>query len=296
MTAGVENWTVGTSARRPVGARVQRRLEVGGRYLVLLLASAAVLAPVFWMLSSALRPSDELFVVPVRLLPDTFTFEAFVQVWVETGLARNVLNSLLVVTGSTAVAVVFTSLSAYGLSRYEFRGKGTFLTFLLVTQMFPAIMLLIPYFQIVRSIGLYDSYGALIITYTAFAVPFCTWMLYGYMKSIPRDLDEAAMLDGCSPFGAFWRIVLPLARPGVIATAIFSFITGWNEYIFALALVNSQDLRTLPVMLGLLAGNDALDWNAIMAASVVAVVPMIIIFGFFQRHLVSGLGAGAVKG
>lgn len=276
--------------------RTRKAVGATGRYLVLGIASLVAIFPVFWMFSTALRPSNELFSSPPQLLPTTYTLDAFVEVWVDTPMARYVLNSLLVVSVSTLVGVVFSSLAAYGLSRFNFRGKGSFLTFLLITQMFPAIMLLIPYFQIIGAIGLYNTSAALIVTYISFTVPFCSWMLYGYMKSIPRDLDEAAMIDGCTPFGAFRRVVLPLARPGVIATAIFSFITGWNEYLYALALINTESLKTLPVGIGILAGNDALDWNALMAASAIAVIPMLIIFIFFQRHLVGGLGAGAVKG
>jgi len=203
---------------------------------------------------------------------------------------------MFVVTASTVIAVAFSSFGAYGLSRFEFRGKGSFVTFLLVTQMFPAVMLLVPYFQIISSVGLYNTYPALIVTYVAFSIPFCTWMLWGYMQSIPKELDDAAAMDGCTPFGTFWRVVLPLCLPGIIATAIYSFITGWNEYIYALALMRSENMKTLPIGITALAGNDRLDWNALMATAVIAVIPMTIIFIFFQRHLVSGLSAGAVKG
>ena len=159
-----------------------------------------------------------------------------------------------------------------------------------------AVMLLVPYFQIVSSVGLYNSYLALIITYVAFSIPFCTWMLWGYVDSIPKELDDAASIDGCNRFQVFRRVVMPLCVPGVVATAIYSFITGWNEYIYALALMQSEDKKTLPIGITVLAGNDRLDWNALMATAVIAVIPMAIIFVFFQRHLVSGLSAGAVKG
>jgi multiple sugar transport system permease protein len=266
------------------------------RYGLLVIASIIALFPVFWMISTSLRPSSELFDVPPHLLPKTFSLQGFANVLFATPTPRYILNSLIVVFASTTIGLTFASLSAYGLSRFEFRGKGSFLTFLLITQMFPAIMLLIPYFQIVKSLGLYNSYGALVITYTAFSVPFCTWMLYGYMRSIPTELDEAALIDGASRFGTFWRVVLPLARPGLIATAIFSFISGWNEYLYALALIQTDALKTFPVGIGLLAGNDTLDWNAIMAGSVVGSMPMLVIFIFFQRYLVGGLTAGSVKG
>ncbi|WP_024287389.1 carbohydrate ABC transporter permease [Cellulomonas sp. KRMCY2] len=274
---------------------IRRRAFTGGKFTLLAAFCAAALFPVFWMLTTALRHQPELFSVPPKWIPDEVTLDSFRYVWTETALPQYVLNSLIVVSAATLVSILFSSLAAYGMSRYEFRGKGTFLTFLLVTQMFPSIMLLIPYFQIIRTLGLYDTYAALVITYVSFTIPFCTWMMWGYMKSIPRELDEAAALDGCSPLGTFFRVVLPLSIPGVMATAIFSFITGWNEYIYALVLTQSDTMKTLPVGIGLLAGQDRIQWNDLMAAAIIAVIPLVIIFVLFQRHLVSGLTAGALK-
>lgn len=279
-----------------MNARTSRTLGSTVSYVILIAGCAAVLLPVFWMLTTALRPSTQLFQSPPNWLPGTIDFTGFVKAWSGTALPQYLFNSMIVVTLSTVIAVAFSCFSAYGLSRFEFRGKGTFVTFLLVTQMFPAVMLLVPYFQIISAVGLYNSYSALIITYVSFSIPFSTWMMWGYLTSIPRELDEAAAIDGCTPFGAFVRVVLPLCRPGIIATAIYSFITGWNEYIYALALTQSDDMKTLPIGITTLAGNDRLDYNALMATSIIAVIPMLIIFIFFQRHLVSGLSAGAVKG
>lgn len=279
-----------------MNARGSRSRTSTVSYLILIVGCAIVLFPVFWMLTTALRPSTQLFQSPPNWLPSSIDFSGFVNAWSGTDLPRYLFNSMLVVTVSTVIAVAFSCFAAYGLSRFEFRGKGTFVTFLLVTQMFPAVMLLVPYFQIISAVGLYNSYSALIITYVAFSIPFSTWMMWGYMASIPRELDESAAMDGCSAFGAFFRIVLPLCRPGIIATAIYSFITGWNEYIYALALTQTDEMKTLPIGITALAGNDRLDYNALMATSIIAVIPMLIIFIFFQRHLVSGLSAGAVKG
>jgi len=279
-----------------VSARSSARGSATGRYLILGICSIGVLFPVFWMMTTAIRPSSQLFSVPPRWIPSTITLDGFVNAWSNSPLPQYLVNSMFVVTASTVIAVAFSSFGAYGLSRFEFRGKGSFVTFLLVTQMFPAVMLLVPYFQIISSVGLYNTYPALIVTYVAFSIPFCTWMLWGYMQSIPKELDDAAAMDGCTPFGTFWRVVLPLCLPGIIATAIYSFITGWNEYIYALALMRSENMKTLPIGITALAGNDRLDWNALMATAVIAVIPMTIIFIFFQRHLVSGLSAGAVKG
>ena len=279
-----------------MSVRTSARGSATARYLILGLCSIGVLFPVFWMMTTAIRPSSQLFSVPPRWIPSSITLDGFVNAWSKSPLPQYLMNSLFVVTASTVIAIAFSSFGAYGLSRFEFRGKGSFVTFLLVTQMFPAVMLLVPYFQIISSVGLYNTYPALIVTYVAFSIPFCTWMLWGYMESIPKELDDAAAMDGCTPFGTFRRVVLPLCLPGIIATAIYSFITGWNEYIYALALMQSENMKTLPIGITALAGNDRLDWNALMATAVIAVIPMTIIFIFFQRHLVSGLSAGAVKG
>jgi multiple sugar transport system permease protein len=279
-----------------VNAKTARGWSSGMSYLALIVASVVVLFPVFWMLTTALRPSSEIFDSPPNWIPTHIDFGSFVTAWSDTDLPVYLTNSLIVVGASTLISVAFSAFAAYGLSRFEFRGKAAFATFLLVTQMFPAVMLLVPYFQIISSVGLYNTYGALIITYVAFSVPFSTWMMWGYLGSIPKELDESAAIDGCSPFTAFVRIVLPLCRPGIIATAIYSFITGWNEYIYALALMQSENMKTLPIGITALASNDRLDYNALMATSIIAVIPMLIIFIFFQRHLVSGLSAGAVKG
>jgi len=170
-----------------------------------------------------------------------------------------------------------------------------FLTFLLVTQMFPSIMLLIPFYKIIQTLGLINTHTALIMTYISFTIPFCSWMMMGYFQSIPKELDEAAAIDGSGRFRTFYQIVLPLALPGVAATAIYSFITGWNEYMFALVLTQSETMKTVPVGIGQLIGQYKVMWNDMMAASLVAIIPLIIIFLFFQRFLISSLTAGAVK-
>jgi ABC-type glycerol-3-phosphate transport system permease component len=181
------------------------------------------------------------------------------------------------------------------MSRFEFRGKGSFLTFLLMTQMFPSIMLLIPFYKIMQSAHLVNTHAALILTYISFTIPFCSWMMTGYFKSIPKELDEAASIDGLSKFRTFAQVVLPLAVPGVVATAIFSFITGWNEYMFALVLTQSEDMKTVPVGIGQLIGQYKILWNDMMAASLYAVIPLVVLFVFLQRYLISGMTAGAVK-
>jgi multiple sugar transport system permease protein len=264
-------------------------------YVILGVAALFVLVPVFWMISTSLKPETELFSTPPRLWPSTPDVSAFIRVFTDYPFVDYFRNSLVVVSVSTAISLAFSTLSAYGLSRFEFRGKASFLTFLLISQMFPSIMLLIPYYKIMETFGLVNTQAALILTYVSFTIPFCSWMMYGYFKSIPRELDEAASIDGAGRFGTFARIVLPLTLPGVVATAIYSFVTGWNEYMFALILTSSEDMKTVPVGIGQLIGQYKIQWNDLMASSLYAIIPLMIFFIFLQRYLISGLTAGSVK-
>jgi ABC-type glycerol-3-phosphate transport system permease component len=196
---------------------------------------------------------------------------------------------------STLISLAFSCLAGYGVSRFQFRGKGTFLTFLLVTQMFPSIMLLIPFYKIIQLLDLTNTHLALVLTYISFTIPLCSWMMLGYFQSIPKELDEAAAIDGCSRFRTFLQIVFPLSLPGVSATAIYSFITGWNEYMYALVLTQTETMKTVPVGIGQLVGQYKIMWNDLMAASLVATIPLTFMFVFFQKYLISSLTAGAVK-
>jgi multiple sugar transport system permease protein len=264
-------------------------------YLLLCVAAVVVLIPVLWMVSTAFKDDTELFTTPPRWIPDNPTLAAFVRVWSDYPFTQYFANSILAVGASTLIALAFSALAGYGLSRFEFRGKGSFLTFLLVTQMFPSIMLLIPFYRIIATLGLINTLSALIITYVSFTVPFCTWLMYGYFRSIPKELDEAAALDGLGRLRTFAQVVMPLALPGLAATAIYCFITGWNEYVFALVLTQSDDVQTVPVGIGQLIGQYRILWNDMMAASLYAAVPLVLVFVFLQKYLISSLTAGAVK-
>jgi multiple sugar transport system permease protein len=264
-------------------------------YGILTIASVCVLIPVLWMVSTSLKDDTAVFATPPRWIPDDLTFQAFARVWSDYPFPSYFTNSIIVVGLSTLISIFFSALAGYGMSRFEFRGKGSFLTFLLMTQMFPSIMLLIPFYKIMQSAHLVNTHAALILTYISFTIPFCSWMMTGYFKSIPKELDEAASIDGLSKFRTFAQVVLPLAVPGVVATAIFSFITGWNEYMFALVLTQSEEMKTVPVGIGQLIGQYKILWNDMMAASLYAVIPLVILFVFLQRYLISGMTAGAVK-
>lgn len=264
-------------------------------YGLLAFASLVVLVPVAWMLSTALKPSEELFSQVVRWLPVRPTFDAFARVFTDYPFATYFANSIVVVTLSTVIAIAFATFAGYGVSRFEFRGRGSLMTFLLLTQMFPSIMLLIPYFKLFQNFGLIDTRTALVIVYVSFQLPLCTWMMVGYFRSIPTELDSAAEMDGAGRVRTFFQIILPLTMPGLAATAIYAFISGWNEYLFALVLTSSEDKKTVPVGIGQLIGQYRIEWNDLMAASLYALVPLTLIFIFLQKRIVSGMTAGAVK-
>lgn len=271
------------------------RTSNAAAYVLLASASLVVLAPVAWMLSTALKPSEELFSQVVRWLPVRPTLDAFARVFTDYPFATYFANSIVVVTLSTVIAIAFATFAGYGVSRFEFRGRGSLMTFLLLTQMFPSIMLLIPYFKLFQNFGLIDTRTALIIVYVSFQLPLCTWMMVGYFRSIPTELDSAAEMDGAGRVRTFFQIILPLTMPGVAATAIYAFISGWNEYLFALVLTSSEDKKTVPVGIGQLIGQYRIEWNDLMAASLYALVPLTLIFIFLQKRIVSGMTAGAVK-
>jgi multiple sugar transport system permease protein len=273
----------------------RKTLHYTTAYTILTIFSLAVVIPVLWMLSTSVKNDQEIFTVPPRWIPEQITFDSFSRIWTDYPFTHYFFNSFLVVSSATLISLAFSCLAGYGASRFHFKGKGVFLTFLLVTQMFPSIMLLIPFYKIIQSLGLVNTYIGLIFTYISFTIPFCSWMMMGYFQSIPKELDEAAAIDGCSRFRIFWQIIFPLSLPGVAATAIYSFIVGWNEYMFALVLTQSETMKTVPVGIGQMIGQYKIMWNDMMAASLVATIPLLIIFLFFQKYLISSLTAGSVK-
>jgi multiple sugar transport system permease protein len=276
-------------------SRGKKLLFNSSMYAILIIASLLVLIPVLWMLSTALKPTLEVMVTPPRWIPEHISFEAFSRIWKDYPFSTYFINSTYIVLVSTGVSLVFSALAGYGVSRFNFKGKGSFLTFLLVTQMFPSIMLLIPFYKVLKTLGLIDTHLGLIVVYISFAIPFCTWMMLGFFQGIPKELDEAANIDGCGKIRTFVQIILPLSLPGLAATAIYSLIVGWNEYMFAFILTTSETMKTLPVGIGQLNGFYKIVWNDLMAASIVSSLPLIILFLFLQKYFISSLTAGAVK-
>lgn len=250
--------------------------------------------PFLWVVLTSIRPASELFADEFQLIPSSVTLQNYRAVFA-SGFAVYVRNSLLVSIPATVISVALSFLAAYGFSRRTFRLRYTLLIFVVFLQLFPFIVLTTPIYFIFYRMGLVNNLLGLILTYIAITIPFSIYMLLGYLDSVPRELDEAAIIDGCSTIGVILRVVLPIAWPGVAATAIYTFVQAWNEFLFALTLITDNDLKTIPIGLANLFGQYTTQWDLVMSASVVATLPTLIIFLFLQRQLVSGLAAGAVK-
>ncbi|MEV8344133.1 carbohydrate ABC transporter permease [Streptomyces niveus] len=269
------------------------------RRIVLAFLTAFALLPVYVMVSSSLKPLEDV-TGKFQWIPSEITIRPYFDIWDTVPLAHYFMNSLIVAGAATVLSVTIAVFSAYAVSRYRFRGKRVFTVTVLSTQMFPGILFLLPLFLIFVNIGnstgvaLYGSRGGLILTYLTFSLPFSIWMLIGYFDSIPKDLDEAAMVDGCGPFGALFRVVVPAAVPGIVAVSVYAFMTAWGEVLFASVMTNDET-RTLAVGLQGYATQNDVYWNQIMAASLVVSVPVVAGFLLLQRYLVAGLTAGAVK-
>lgn len=253
--------------------------------------------PFLWMILTSIKPQSELFSSPVRLFPQSGIYwEAYVRVWRSGNFETYFLNSVWVSTAATAISVGISILAAIGFARYKLIGGSYLLLGVLLSQLFPLVLLVPPFYTVMRELRILDTHLSLIIAYISFALPFSIWMLTGYLRSIPVDLEESAMIDGATRFGAYLRITLPLAGPGIAATVIYCFILAWNEFLFATTFISSPELRTLPIGLQAFIGQYQTDWNLLMAGAVVTTIPVVVLFVFLQRYLVAGLTAGAVKG
>lgn len=253
-----------------------------------------ILFPFAVMLVTALKPADE--VLQPHWWPRNPQWSNFVAMWDATNFGPALLNSLLVSGFSTLLAVAVSIPAAYALARMPFRGKGAFRQFLLISQMLSPIVLVLGLFQLVVSLGLLDTRLSVVLVYAGFAIAFATWLLQSYFATIPRDLEEAAWMEGASRAKAVRTVFLPLALPAVAVTCIFTFVQAWNEFVLALTLLRSTDSYTLPIQIfSLVAGRYTIEWHYVMAAALVATIPVAIVFAAMQRHLVRGLAAGAVK-
>ena len=266
-----------------------------------LYAGGAVLAlwaafPFLWMLSTSLKESSEVFASPPTLVPRHLTLGNFARLLTETNFATYFGNSLTVSFATVVLTLGVSAVGAYGLTRFRFPGRETVAGLILLTYMFAPIMIIIPFYILVKRLGLVNTHLALVLSYTTFCLPFCLWLLRAFFQSVPLELEEAALVDGAHRGRAVWHVVLPLALPGIIAAGIFTFILAWNDFLFALVLISSDELKTLPVGVNDLFNATIVDWGMIMAAGVMITLPTVGFFAGVQRYLIRGWGSGGLKG
>jgi multiple sugar transport system permease protein len=254
-----------------------------------------VAIPLFWMLTTALKTNKALY-EDFSYLPSSPTFEHFVRVVQREDLLRNIWNSFAVASTTTVVTVFVSAFAAFSIVRYRYRGREWIGRFILFKYLLPTAMLFVPLYAIVVALGLGNTLKSLMLTYLTITVPFCTWMLMGYFRAIPAELEEHAMVDGCTKIGALFRILLPLSAPGIVASAIFSFTLSWNEFLLALVFTSDHTTMTVPIKLSMMVVGDQYIWGQLMAGAILASVPITILYFIGQRFVVQGLSAGAVKG
>lgn len=271
------------------------------RIVIILLVCVVCLFAVFpfvWILSTSFKPAAEIYKTPT-LVPNDPTLEGYRSILMSSArqfdFKQWLSNSIVVAFITTFFSLVIASLGGYGLSRFRFGGRKMLSYSILVTQVIPGSLLIIPLYVIMNTMGLINTLTALVLAYTTFALPFCTWMMKGFFDTIPKSLDEAAVMDGCGHFQTFLQIITPLTVPGLMATGLFSFINGWNEYLFASILVQRYNKWTITVGLASFVGQYSTNWAAVMAGATIITVPVILAFLFLQKYLVSGMTAGAVK-
>ncbi len=267
------------------------------RYVFLILVMIVVVFPIIWLISTSIKNDVDIFAMPPILVPSHPTGKSYVGL-VDNGLFAYLLNSSIVAVATCLVSIVIGTLAAYSLARFKLPGTWTsrISFWVLSTRMFPPIVTIIPLFQMLRVMGLVNTRLGLVITYTAFNLPFVVWMMRGFFAEIPRDIEEVAMVEGCTRMGAFLRTSLPLAVPGLAATAIFTLILSWNEFLFALIVTQTTQSATLPILVASRVGQYQILWGQMSAAGVIAMAPVLAFAFAVQRYLVRGMSFGAVKG
>lgn len=276
-----------TSGRRDIWALLLYACAIGGSILIII--------PIFYAVSISIRPSAEIFTLPPIIIPRQFTLFSYGEMWKTFPIAQYLLNSVILALGTTILSIGVAALAGYGFARFRFKYQDELMIVLLLAQMFPGVATYVPLFEAFQKLHLYNTLQGLVILYTGFVTPFSAWMLYGYFKSIPRDVEEAALIDGCSVLGALRRVVLPLAIPGIGATAVLAMLAAWNEFIFATLFLQDHGLWPITIGIANFQGEYYTAWGSMAAAAVVASLPPLIGFALIQRQLIGGLLSGAVR-
>jgi multiple sugar transport system permease protein len=287
--------------RRPITLR--RVLRTAFVYLGMVIALLVIVAPFAWLVISSVADKADLLTQPLQWIPAHISVGRFVDLTVgsspdETalGFRSALVNSMVIATATTAVGMVVGTLAAYAFARLQFPGRGWMVLAFMATTMLPPIALILPLFQIMKALNLTDTPLALIIIYSSFITPYVVWIMRGYIETIPRDLDDAGRVDGCSRLGVLWRVVVPVAIPGLLSTALLAFLLAWDEFLYALVITQSNASKTLPVALNDFIGRYGVDFGRLATGGVIAAIPPVLIAFVFQRYIVAGLTAGSVKG
>ena len=265
-------------------------------YAILLLLAFICIFPLIWTFLTSIKVEADIVTRDMVYIPTRFTFDWYVKLWSQSGYPVLVMNSLVVTSLTVLICLLTGTIASYAFSRFQFRGRTQLMLAYLVVRMFPAVLMIIPLFVVMRQVGLLDKTAGLAVAYTSFLLPLFVWMLKGFFDAAPRELESAARIDGATRIGAMFRIVIPIARNGLVATCVFVAIAAWNEYLFALMLTTSQGSRTWPVGLQLMVGEFQLPWGMLAAGGMISIVPVIVLFALVQRVMVAGITAGAVKG
>lgn len=276
-----------------IAKKLERFLLV---YLPLTCIMLFVLIPFVWALITAFKTPEAITGTQISLLPDPVVFDNFVKVWKTNEFSVYFVNSLLVCLAALLVIVLCSVLNGYALARFKFRGKKLFLMLLIGTQLMPVIILIIPMFVIFKQMGLINTRWSLIIFYIAMQIPFNSILMKGFVSGIPISIEEAAWVDGANRIQTMLRVVLPSLLPGIVATGAFAFVSCWNEFMVSFSFITTQDLFTIPVALKYMIGEYTIDYGALAAGSIIALIPPVLLFAYIQKYLINGLGAGAVKG
>jgi multiple sugar transport system permease protein len=263
--------------------------------IALLIGAIFAAFPALWMMINSFKPNTEIFAYPPKFISGTFSFDAYKTIITNPEKVRFFTNSYIISISVTIFTLIVAILAAYSFSRYDYKLKKTLNVVIISVQAVPPITLLIPYFGLIVILGMYNSYRALILTYMVFTLPYAILMLTGYFNTLPKELDEAVMVDGASPFYALWKILVPIAKPGIVSVGIYTFMQAWNEFLFALTLTKTIDMRTVPIGIQQLMGQHSYEWNEMMAMSILGCLPVLTIFLFFQRYFKGGLTTGSVK-
>jgi multiple sugar transport system permease protein len=275
--------------------KTRRTLAKAGVITGLVLGALFAGLPVLWMLSTSLKNNGEVFQSPPQLITSGFSFDAYTEILGNSAQLRFFLNSYIVALSVTVLTLLVAILAGYAFSRFTFPFQKTINAVIVSVQAVPPITLVIPYFGLVVALGLYDTYAGLILTHMVFTLPYAIIMITAYLNTLPKELDESVKVDGGTSWTALWRILVPVSVPGLIAVGVYTFMISWNEYLFALSLTRTDDMRTVPIGIQLLMGQHSYEWNQMMAMSILGSLPVLVLFLIFQRRFIGGLTAGAVK-